>query len=103
MVNSKFVATLVFFTFLSGHALACVKLNSNTGVFFNQCGYDVIVSFKTSGGGCFMNGNGTTTIKNGGSSATAISQRCGNSYSWRNYWAWCKYSDWVEGTCSPRP
>ncbi|WP_124088507.1 hypothetical protein [Pseudogemmobacter humi] len=68
---------------------------------FNNCGYKVIVDFKTVGGGCFTNGHGTEVIAAGGWQGTALAMSCGSQGGWQNVWAWCAYDDWVNGTCTP--
>jgi hypothetical protein len=98
------VRSLVFLFIYSGStyaAIACVELDANTGRMFNNCGYKVIVDFKTVGGGCFTGLHGTEVIQAGGWTGTALSMSCGSSGGWQNFWAWCPYEDWVNGTCKP--
>jgi hypothetical protein len=96
-ILSAFCAALLFVS----DAAACVQLDNRTGRMFNKCGYKVLVDFKTVGGGCYAGQHGQVTIDTGSWAGTGLQMSCSNSTRWTNVWAWCRYDDWVKGTCKP--
>ncbi len=99
----KTVALAGMTALMGSPALACVQLDANTGNMYNNCGHKVIVEFKTVGGGCHANSNGTTVIEAGDWNSTSLAMSCSNGTSWQNFWSWCAYDDWVNGLCFPNP
>ncbi len=76
----------------------CISIDAK-GTFFNTCGRPVIVTFRTVGGGCFMNGPGSVTIAANGHTASAANMECDGRRPERGEWNVCDLAAWNRGAC----
>lgn len=82
------------------NAANCVSYNGQTDVFTNACTTDVIISYRTVGGGCFAsNAEKFTLAKGRTSSQPLLSEYCGSSGNFSVEWNSCSVVEYESGAC----
>lgn len=85
-----------------GGALAddCVSDNKDLDEFTNNCPYDVIIAYRTVGGGCFEVDPAIFKLASGKSSVQPLlSTSCGNGNTFSVEWKSCNLAEYEKGNC----
>jgi hypothetical protein len=102
MVILRILSVSIFVCMSATIASAGCLTYDNQGNFFNNCGYKVIFTFHTIGGGCYegSHGGGTETVTNGHSVHTGAAFSCNGRRPQRVEYNWCPYDAWVKNSCA---
>ncbi len=93
-------ATLLAASTSIASAMDCVSDNKYTDEFTNNCEYEVVISFRTVGGGCFMHETAKFSLKSGLTvSQPLLSETCGNVGNFNVEWVACKAAEYNSGAC----
>ncbi|WP_428541407.1 hypothetical protein [Profundibacter sp.] len=96
----SFGTILVTLSAASVFADDCVSNNKDLDEFANNCPYEVIIAYRTVGGGCFEVDKAIFKLAPGMKSIQPLlSTSCGNGTTFSVEWKSCNLTEYEKGNC----